>query len=206
MTKTDAVSVAADRLNSARLALADAKATAQRIAARARDVQTDADAAEQAAIRAAGNESPDDDAAALRSLTEARARLDTTRQASERAELAVQDAERAVNVAARALDDAQAASDLNTARAAAAEIDPALSALIAACHGVTGGIESARRRVVSRGGNGLQINPVIGRRIRHALQAAGVNVGDDGPRAMAPENVSRLVVDAIDTGAAAFGL
>ena len=202
---TDTLTAATARLHSERLALADAKALANRVAARVRDIDAAAAAAADAAIAAAASPSPDDDADALRALSEARTRRDTTRQAYERATADVDARTRRVALAEKAIIMAIAAAELDEARGYACELDTALGSLLALCSQMTAAVSSARQRVNasgSAGPDGLQIDLYLGRRLRLALIAAGINVGEasEGPRPDRPQDVSKLVGAVIDSG------
>lgn len=200
---TDAVTAATERLHSERLDLAEAKALAKRVAARVREIDDAAVAAEDAAIVAAGSPSPDDDAEALRALAEATTRRQTTLQAYERANADVAARERRVALAEKAVILATAAGELDAARGYASELDGAMSTLIGLCAKMNAAVSSARQRVNAAGAggsDGLQCDLYLGRRLRHALVAAGIDVGErsEGPRPDRPEQVSKLVGGVID--------
>lgn len=173
------IDAAADHLDNAKRVLADANATVQRLTARERDLTAELQAAEHAAIAAAAAVVPDDGSTA-RALADVRTRHAANQSARALHEAAVTAGEQTVRHATNALALAHAHEELRQADELVTPFERAVDALIEAHAGIAEHIRAARQHAGSTG-TMLDVPAVIGRRLRHVLMAAGINVNDEGP-------------------------
>ena len=194
------IEFAVDTLDAANKRVSECATARDRLIDRQRSLAADLAAADAAAVRAAATPDADDDASAFQTLADIRTRASATDAALAGAEAALVAAEQRVTAATNALAAARADEALRAAADVVSDFDAALSRLISSVHAIDAKVSEARA-YRNAAGMPLTINLVIPRRIRHALQAAGINVADDGPRA--DVSAARATMDALDAARAA---
>lgn len=182
VAEQSAIDEAIEHLANAKKVKADHEETVRRLQARQHDISADAQAAEKAALLAAAAITPDDGSASL-ALHELKAHASTNAAALALHRAAVDAGEKTVIAATHALAVTRARDELHEASELVTPFERALDALIAAHAGIEKHITAARRHAASAGGRRLDVPHVAGRRIRHALMAAGIDVSDraEGP-------------------------
>lgn len=198
ITEASAIDSAIEHLHNAKRVHADHNTIVQRLQARQHDLSAQVQSAETAAMTAAAAITPDDGSAA-RALAELKAQLASNADALALYRAAVTAGEQTVTQAADAVAIAEATDDLREAAELVPAFESAIAGLIAAYTGIEAHIRSARQHA-SRASRRLDVPHVIGRRLRHVLIAASIDITNDGPALQDrdPATAATAIRDAIE--------
>ena len=149
-----------------RAALDEHHAAKVRMAGRLTHIANEVNAAQTAAVDAAASATPDDDVAAVRTLSDARERLVIIQEAVAKNETASARTEESLAARVKDVASARASHELEQAIAVVPAFQTALAGLVDSVATIEAHVMSARQHAASAG-IPLSVPHYIGRRIRH---------------------------------------